>query len=270
MILAFVNRRPSRIPADDAALGYDRRNSTVEVRDPPMKVLIVDDHPLIRSGVKAMLVRHERRVLVREARQLGEALGMLEEVNGAPDLILLDLNLPDCSGLPTLTAIREAAPCTPVVVLSADDSKSTILGSLDRGALGFIPKTMSPDLIWSALGLVLAGGVYVPHKVIFDAGKLDAAEPGRPGTLGRVAVLHSLGLTERQIDTLRMLVQGLPNKSIARNLGITEATVKVYVSAVLRALNVTSRTQAVIWLSQNDIKFEGGGASPGESESDLN
>lgn len=261
MIVAFVNRHPSRISAEDAALGYDRRNFAVEVRDPPMKVLIVDDHPLIRSGVKAMLVRHERRAVVREARQLQEALGMLDEVNGVPDLILLDLNLPDCSGLPTLNAIREAAPDTPVVVLSADDSKSTILGSLDHGASGFIPKTMSPDLIWSALGLVLAGGVYIPHTVIFDAGKLDAAEPERPGTLRGVAVLQSRGLTERQIDTLRMLVLGLPNKSIARKLGIAEATVKVYVSAVLRALNVTSRTQAVIWLSQNGIQFDGGGAS---------
>jgi DNA-binding NarL/FixJ family response regulator len=242
------------MPADDAALGYDTRNPAVEVRDPLMNVLIVDDHPLIRSGVKAMLVHHDRHAVVREARKLGEALGMLGEENGAPDLILLDLNLPDCSGLPTLTAIREAAQRTPVVVLSADDSQGTILGSLDRGALGFIPKTMDPDLIWSALGIVLAGGIYLPRETLVEGG---CVRPGgcsvgasSSATGGR---LSEIGLTDRQIDALRMLVQGYPNKVIARELGITEATVKAHVSAVLRAMKVTSRTQVVIWLAGRGI-----------------
>jgi DNA-binding NarL/FixJ family response regulator len=135
-----------------------------------MKVLIVDDHPLIRSGVTAMLAHHERHIVVREARQLGEALGMLGEENETPDLILLDLNLPDSTGLRTLATIREAAPHTPVVVLSADDSKGTILGSLDCGAQGFIPKTMDPELIWAALGIVLAGGIYLPREALGDSG----------------------------------------------------------------------------------------------------
>ena len=140
-----------------------------------MKVLIVDDHPLIRSGVTAMLAHHERHIVVREARQLGEALGMLGEENETPDLILLDLNLPDSTGLRTLATIREAAPHTPVVVLSADDSKGTILGSLDCGAQGFIPKTMDPELIWAALGIVLAGGIYLPREALATVGLSNSA-----------------------------------------------------------------------------------------------
>ncbi len=230
-----------------------------------MEILVIDDHPLIRSGISAMLSCHDAQCVIREASDCGTATRWLIDATNSPDLILLDLNLSDCSGLAALAAIREAAPCTPVVVLSAKDDRKTILDAFDLGAMGFIPKTMSPDLIWSALGLVLAGGVFVPHKIVSDA-----AEPEPPVTFSGTSALQSLGLTVRQIDTLRMLVQGLPNKSIARNLGIAEATVKAYISAVLRAMNVTSRTQAVIWLSRNGVRFDGVGANLGTSQCDLN
>lgn len=219
-----------------------------------MRVLIVDDHPLIRTGVSAMLSRHDGDCTVLEAPDCRSAIAHLAYGRPAPDLILLDLNMPDCAGLAALEAVRDAAPDTPVIVLSADDDRDTILDALNLGAMGFIPKTMNPELVWSALGLVLAGGIYVPHKVI--SGQRDSLAFGsRAPATDEGASLSSLGLTERQIDTLRMLVKGLPNKTIARNLGISEATVKVYVSASLRAMNVTSRTQAVIWLAQNDIRL---------------
>jgi len=226
-----------------------------------MKVLIVDDHPLIRTGVKAMLCRHDADCDVIEAPDCGSALALLSEGRNVPDLILLDLNLPDCAGLAALDAVRAASSNAPVVVLSATDDRSTILDALNGGAMGFIPKTMNPDLVWSALGLVLAGGIYVPHTVINE--QKAAPPPGSrtSATTDKSAGLASLGLTDRQVDTLRMLVKGLPNKTIARNLGISEATVKVYVSAALRAMNVTSRTQAVIWLARNDIGLEGGANS---------
>lgn len=229
-----------------------------------MEILVIDDHPLVRTGVSAVLSRHHAQCVIREASDCDTATRWLIDAASAPDLILLDLNLSDCSGLAALAAIRKAAPCTPVVVLSARDDRKTILDAFNLGAMGFIPKTMSSELIWSALGLVLAGGVYVPHQIVSDA-----AEPEPPVTFSGSSVLQSLGLTERQIDTLRMLVQGLPNKSIARNLGIAEATVKAYISAVLRAMNVTSRTQAVIWLSRNGVRFDRVGASLGASQSDL-
>lgn len=220
-----------------------------------MQVLVVDDHPLIRTGVAAMLSRHDGDCTVTESPDCQSAIAMLAGGKFTPDLILLDLNLPDCSGLAALEAIREACPNAPVVVLSGEDGKETILDALNLGAMGFIPKTMNPELVWSALGLVLAGGVYVPPQAVTDRGE---APPYRiePSSSKKTSALASLGLTERQIDTLRMLVRGLPNKTIARNLGISEATVKVYVSAALRAMNVTSRTQAVIWLSQNGVCFE--------------
>lgn len=218
-----------------------------------MKVLVVDDHPLIQTGVKSMLSRHDGTCQIVEAPDCASAIALLGGEK-TPDLILLDLNLPDCSGLAALDAIRAAAPATPVVVLSGEDNRNTILDALNRGAMGFIPKTMNPDLVWSALGVVLAGGVYVPHNVV--AGQRSST-PGNNGQASENAsTLASLGLTERQIETLHMLVRGLPNKTIARNLGISEATVKVYVSAALRAMNVTSRTQAVIWLSRHGISLE--------------
>ncbi|OQY75953.1 MAG: hypothetical protein B6D47_00520 [Rhodocyclaceae bacterium UTPRO2] len=219
-----------------------------------MRVLVVDDHPLIRTGVTSMLSRHDRDCVVMEASDCRSATAMLAAGNTPPDLILLDLNLPDCSGQAALEAVREACPNAPVVVLSGKDDRDTILDALNLGAMGFIPKSMNPELVWSALGLVLAGGIYVPPQVVTDR---EGAPPRRTGQASsHTTTLASLGLTERQIDTLRMLVRGLPNKTIARNLGISEATVKVYVSAALRAMNVTSRTQAVIWLSQNGIGFE--------------
>lgn len=221
-----------------------------------LKVLVVDDHPLIRSGVAAMLSRQETRCIVIEAQDCQSAIEILSNGGAPPDLILLDLNLPDRSGLAALSTIRDAAPFTPVVVLSAEDDRKTIIEALNLGAMGFIPKTMSPELIWSALGLVLNGGIYVPHKLIGDADSTEKFSQELPAAVDGMSALKSLGLTDRQIDTLRMLVQGKPNKTIAHNLGIAEATVKVYVSAVLRALNVTSRTQAVIWLSKNGIQFE--------------
>ena len=230
-----------------------------------MEILVIDDHPLIRSGVSAMLAHHDAQCVIREASNCSTARRWLIEAAGPPDLILLDLNLSDCYGLAALAIVREAAPCTPVVVLSAKDDRRTILAAFNLGAMGFIPKTMSPDLIWSALGVVLAGGVYVPHKIISDA-----AAPEPPVTHGGMPALLSLGLTERQIDTLKMLVRGLPNTTIARNLGIAEATVKAYISAVLRAMNVTSRTQAVIWLARNGVLFDEVAANSCASESDLN
>ena len=222
-----------------------------------MKVLVVDDHPLIRTGVKAMLCRHDADCGVIEAPDCGSALALLSDEQNAPDLILLDLNLPDCAGLAALDAVRAASSNAPVVVLSAADDRSTILDALNGGAMGFIPKTMNPDLVWSALGLVLAGGIYVPHTVINEQKAALPTGDRSQVTAVKPAGLTALGLTDRQIDTLRMLVKGLPNKTIARNLGISEATVKVYVSAALRAMNVTSRTQAVIWLSQHGIGLEG-------------
>ena len=222
-----------------------------------MRVLIVDDHPLIRTGVSAMLSRHDGDCTVLEAPDCRSAIAHLADGKPAPDLILLDLNMPDCAGLAALEAVRDAAPDTPVIVLSADDDRDTILDALNLGAMGFIPKTMNPELVWSALGLVLAGGIYVPHTVINEQKAALPTGDRSQVTAVKPAGLTALGLTDRQIDTLRMLVKGLPNKTIARNLGISEATVKVYVSAALRAMNVTSRTQAVIWLSQHGIGLEG-------------
>jgi DNA-binding NarL/FixJ family response regulator len=153
------------------------------------------------------------------------------------DLLLLDLNLPGLSGVPALREWRRRFPAVPVVVISASEEQAAVLAAMAAGAAGFIPKSSPSDVMLSALNLVLSGGRYVPVQAI------EGVE--RPRKAASVSI-NRLGLTQRQIDVLRLLAQGKPNKLICRELGLAERTVKAHVTAVFRALKVTSRTQAAL------------------------
>jgi DNA-binding NarL/FixJ family response regulator len=190
-----------------------------------VRLLIVDDHGLFREGLKFLLRDLDREL---ESDEVGTcALALQSAARCQYDLVLLDLKLPGQSGLDALAALREANPTVPVVVLSGEDDPRTIRGAIERGAMGFIPKSSSRELLIQALRLVLANGVYLP-PIALDA--VDARIPG---------------LTPRQTDVLRFVIQGLPNKLIARELGISDWTVKQHVSAVLRCLGAENRTEAV-------------------------
>lgn len=199
-----------------------------------MKLLLIDDHPLFRDGL-SLLIQHRlslpdhAALTLLEAGDLTEARAVLQ---AHPDvkLALLDLNLGDRQGLDTLEQWRAIAPDVPVVVLSADDRPATIVSAIDRGAAGFIPKTAQAATMQDALRRVLAGEVYLP-------GLLEA-EDESPESL--------LGLSERQLDVLRLLIEGKPNKEICRMLVLSESTVKTHLSAIFRKLGVGSRTQAVV------------------------
>lgn len=215
-----------------------------------MKILIVDDHPLIREAVRHVLAQLDRDVQVCDAESC-EAAKQQILANSDLDLVLLDLSLPGASGLSALASLREQFPALPVVVLSASDDPAVVVGALDAGAMGFIPKTSSNELMISALRLVFSGGVYVPPQAIasavHDGSAASAAAAQAPALVMEPA---GIGLTERQAEVLALLLQGKPNKVICRELQLAEGTVKIHVTAILKALGAANRTQAVIAASR--------------------
>lgn len=212
-----------------------------------MKHLVVDDHPLVREALASVLRSVDPDATVIEA---GTAALAREAVAADPalDLILLDLRLPDGDGLALLDEFSAACPATAVVMLSGERDGATVRRALDAGAAGFIPKSESREVLARAISLVLAGGVYVPREALAapPAAVSPPAVQGRPEPQARADALASLGLTERQHEVLDLLMQGLSNKLICRRLDLSEPTVKAHVGAILRALKVASRTEAVV------------------------
>lgn len=201
-----------------------------------MKTLLIDDHPLFREGF-AMLMAHKFPQLeLLQAGDIAEALRCLAR-DPSIDLALLDLALPDSEGMHGLLQLREAAPQVKVVVMSASESPETVLATLDAGAAGFIPKTSHLEAMHAALRVVLDGGVYLPESVL---------RQGRPAAVPASAAPESLGLSPRQLDVLKLLLEGKPNKTICRELDLSESTVKTHLAAIFRKLEVNSRTQAVV------------------------
>lgn len=206
-----------------------------------MKILLVDDHALFREGLKFLLRSLDAALEVAEAGNCAKALE--QAATGAYDLVLLDLKMPGVEGLDALAALREAIPTAPLVVLSGVDDPAVVRAAIERGAMGFIPKSSTPEVMLQALRLVLAHGVYLPPTVLetATASSVPAAAASPPNV--RQAVLSSL--TPRQMDVLRCVIQGKPNKIIARELDVSEGTVKAHLSSVLRALDARNRTEAV-------------------------
>ena len=226
-----------------------------------MKVLLVDDHPLILSALQAVIKGLGDDVSVLGAGSAAEARAALKQ-DSEYDLVLLDLSLGDADGFEVLTELRAAYPSLPVVVVSASDRTSDVIRAIDLGAMGFVPKRSSNDQLFEALRMVMSGGLYVPPMMLgLDMTPADgdtvpdvmrhAGSTSHQGDYQRAPMsLESVGLTPRQGDVLALLLQGKPNKLIARELNVSVETVKDHVAAVLRALGVNSRTQAVLAVSQ--------------------
>lgn len=207
-----------------------------------MRVLIADDHPMVRDAL-AMAVRSlGPEVAVAEADCYAGVCTLAS--GGAFDLAVVDLNMPGMNGVAGLRGLRSAFPTLALIVASGQDDPATIRAVLAVGVSGFIPKSEPSELVLQAIRLVRAGGVYVPARHLMQRVPGDgmegtgwpAAAPREPG--------H--GMTPRQIDVLRLLMRGQSNKAIARELGLTEGTVKVHLAAILRALRVRNRTEAVV------------------------
>jgi DNA-binding NarL/FixJ family response regulator len=211
-----------------------------------MKILVCDDHALIREAMRGVLkdlVPDAAVIEASDARQLTEVIQATPEL----DLLLLDLNLPDQAGLAILADLRERHPAISVVVLSAFQDRDTVRRALDLGALGFIPKNTEREVVLGALRLVLAGGIYIPVQALNGAAP-PAVANGASHPTGdlRDRLPPGLGLTERQMQVLALVMEGKSNKAISRALSLAEHTVKNHMTAIFKALQVTSRTEAVI------------------------
>lgn len=201
-----------------------------------MRVLIIDDHPLYRAGVRALLSGLDPDLIAADVSNVAEAL-QLADKGESFDLVLLDMNLPGTNRLEALQQIKARFESAAVVVVSGDEDPSLILATIDAGAAGFIPKSTDPAVAIQALRLVLAHGTYLP------AHALRHVVESTPMSSDDELALPEL--SERQRAVLLRLLQGKANKVIARELGIAEGTVKAHLWSVYQLLGVTSRSQAM-------------------------
>ena len=205
-----------------------------------LTIIIADDHPLFRGAMRQALTGMAGNPTIIEAGDFTAARQAAID-NVSADLMLLDLTMPGVSGLSGLIALRAEFPSLPVMVVSAHDDPATIHRALDLGASGFLSKSAGIEEIRDGIEKVMAGEVFVPAG--YEQGQ--EYEPEVADLLQRLQTL-----TPQQSRVLSMLGEGLLNKQIAYELGVSEATIKAHVSAILLKLNVDSRTQAVIQLSK--------------------
>lgn len=204
------------------------------------RVIIVDDHPLFRAALKQALSGAFKGIKLDEAGALDAVTERLDRDSDV-DLVLLDLKMPGVQGLSGLMFLRAQYPAVPIAVVSASDEPHIIRRALDLGASGFIPKSLAVEAMRKAIATILEGGVWAP----------EGLGPGTDNE-GDALAQRVATLTPQQMRVLMMLKEGLLNKQIAFQLGVSEATVKAHVSAILQKLDVSSRTQAVIAASRID------------------
>ncbi len=214
-----------------------------------MKILLADDHEMVRVALKVALAPLGPGATFAEAATAESALAAAA-ADPDLDLVLIDLHMPGMGGVEGVRRLRTEHPALPVIVCSASEDGTLVRELLSLGVAGFIPKSDSTQVIEQAVRLVLAGGTYAPPRL------LEAAPANPAGSPGALA-----SLTPRQGDVLRLLAHGKPNKLIARELDISEATVKVHLLAVFRALGARNRTEAVVIAQRLLAGGEKGGAA---------
>ena len=202
-----------------------------------VKLLIVDDHPLFRDGLAALLRQSDPETIVVPASSTEEALRIADEQ--IVDAVFMDLMMPGLSGEAAIREFLRRHPTLPVIVLSSSESPQDVRRVINAGASGYIPKSATAQTVVSALRLVLSGNVYIPPLLLSAT---------RPTEHGRASQDSLARLTERQVDVLRYVRDGLTNKEISAHLGIAEKTVKVHIAAIFKTLNVVNRTQAAKFL----------------------
>lgn len=203
----------------------------------PLRVLLADDHALFREGMKHILLGLDDGVEVVEAASYGEARERVQD-DPAFDMALVDLAMPGLDEFAGLKSLCDEIGEVPVVVVSAMEGGNEIRKAMDCGASGYVPKTLDSNVVLSALKLVFSGGVYLPTNLLGTGGDANGERRGGDGGKGP--------LTPRQCDVLDLMAKGYSNKEIARTLNLAEGTVKLHVTALLKALGVSNRTQAVI------------------------
>lgn len=209
------------------------------------RILIVEDHTLVREAVAQTLRHLDEGVECVEARCADEALAKLGD-GGEWDLAVIDLMLPDMTGFSLLAVLAKRFPDVPAIVVSALDDGATVQRALKAGASGFVPKSSSGEEMLKAVRVVMEGGVYSPLAALPESGR-------RRG--GGVPVQERFGLTAAQTRVMELLAQGKTNREIADLLGLSEGTIKVHMSAIFRALNVSNRAQALVVMARHGNRF---------------
>lgn len=219
-----------------------------------MKILIADDHELFLKGLEFILHENLQNIDITPAQSYTEIFSILEQ-NNSFDLVITDLAMPGANWLDAINKIHQTLPETPIIIISAVFDKEILQQTLDIGVSGYIPKTASNNLIISAINLVLAGGVYIPHELMYST-KQSNLEQEKKEYMAPLKTLEKLtsttsehtqkSLTNRQIDIIKCIAEGLSNKQIAYKLNLTEGTIKVHITVILKILNVKNRTSAVI------------------------
>jgi DNA-binding NarL/FixJ family response regulator len=215
-------------------------NNVAAIDKPGLRIVIADDHALIRGGLALLIDMASSGAEVLQANNFKQVMIFLEQ-NEPVDLLLLDLMMPGMKGEADIKAISQLWPEVPIIIVSVKEDLNSIRSSLAAGAMGYIPKTSSPDVTVSAIQLVLAGGVYVPPHVL---------SLGSTGLEGVSEEENNFGLTQRQTEVLNFVVVGKSNQAIASELGLTTGTIKMHVSAIFKRLNVSSRTEAAMKYSE--------------------
>lgn len=213
-----------------------------------MKILLADDHDLFRAGLSLVLAELDTQLSLLQSANLNAAL-LCAESQPDLDLALLDLNMPGMDGMHGLIEFKSRFPDIPAVIVSASEDLADIREVLAAGASGFIHKSTAPQVMLSALRLVLAGGVYIPSYALGDARAAD-------NNGAKKKTSWAGGLTTRQLEVLRLLAAGKPNKLIARELDLSEGTVKIHLSAIFRVLEVNNRTEAVLAAQQLNLNLK--------------
>src|SRR5665213_510239 len=202
-----------------------------------MKILIVDDHPIYRKGLVALLDQIEPDIALLQANDAAQALVVIAEHYDL-DVVILDLLMPGMDGLRAIAEFGQIRPELPVIILSSSENPADVRSALANGALGYVPKSAAEHTLLSAIRVVLNGDVYVPPLVMVETAST------RSGPLKTAAQPERPVLTDRQIEVLQRISTGQLNKVIAAELGLSEKTVKSHITAIFRALNVMNRSQA--------------------------
>ncbi len=202
-----------------------------------MKLLVVDDHPLLRGGLRGLLLQIGEDTVVLQAGDAAEALALIA-LHADLDIVVLDIAMPGMNGLQAIAEFGRTRPELPVIVLSSSESPEDVRQALAQGALGYVPKSASQQTLLAAIWLVLNGDLYVPPFVLDDSRTARLSHSRTDSSANKPI------LTDRQMEVLRLLCQGQSNKMIALDLDLSEKTVKAHVTAIFKILNVISRTQA--------------------------
>lgn len=223
----------------------DNAIATVSPTEDPVSILLVDDHPMMRRGLRDLLAMEDDMNPVGEAGNGPEAIRMALELE--PDLILLDLNMPGMDGLETLRQMRDQEVDARIIMFTVSDDHSDVLQALRQGADGYLLKDMDPDALVEHVRLAAGGKLALSPELTMV---LAEAIRERPKTPSQV---QAANLTKREKDVLKLITKGLSNKMIARRLDIAEGTVKVHVKRLLNKLGMRSRTEAAVWVVENNI-----------------